>query len=86
VLYQGKAVTDCPLCQKPVSYQGGTLSIPTGNLPLLRRQATKAARWAQNNGTTLARYTLGVSAGQQYLGYFPAEEIQQADALAQGAP
>jgi hypothetical protein len=51
LLYQGKAVTDCPLCLKPVSYQGGTLSAPTSlGVPLLGRQPNRAAQWAQING------------------------------------
>jgi uncharacterized Zn finger protein (UPF0148 family) len=28
LLYQGKAVTDCPACRKAVSYQGGHLFCP----------------------------------------------------------
>jgi hypothetical protein len=87
LFYQGKAVTDCPLCHKPVSYQGGTLSVPAvASLPLLQRGAKKAAIWAKNNGTTLEKYIQGVSAGQQYAGYFTPAEIQQADTQAQGTP
>jgi hypothetical protein len=87
LFYQGKAVTDCPLCQKPVSYQGGTLSAPISAGPtLLRRQANKAAEWAKNNGITLQKYIQGGSAGQQYGGYFSQAEVQQADTQAQGTP
>jgi hypothetical protein len=87
LLYQGKAVTDCPLCRKLVSYQGGTLSVSaSAAFPLLSRQVTKAAAWASNNGLTLEKYLQGTPAGQQYAGYFPLAAIQQADAQAQGTP
>ena len=87
LFYRGKAATDCPVCLTPVSYQGGTLSIPTvAGLPLLRRQATKAAQWSKNNGITLEKYIQGWSAGQQYLSYFSQAAMQQADSQAQGAP
>jgi hypothetical protein len=87
LFYQGKAVTDCPSCGKPVSYQGGTLSVPTvADLPLRKRLANKAADWAKINGTTLEKYIQGFSAGQQYTGYFTQAEVQQADIHAQGTP
>jgi hypothetical protein len=87
LFFQGKAVVDCPLCQKPVSYQGGMLSAPVRASPtLLRRQANKAAEWAKINGITLAVYLQGGSAGQQYAGYFTPAEVQQADTQAQGSP
>jgi hypothetical protein len=71
----------------PASYQGGTLSVPTvAGLPVLRRQATKAAQWSKNNGTSLEEYIQGWSAGQQYLSDFSRAAIQQADSQAQGAP
>jgi hypothetical protein len=87
MLFQGNAVTDCPLCGNMVSYQGGTLSVPAvANLPLLKRLATKGAIWAKNNGTTLENYTQGIVAGQQYAAYFAPAVIQQADVYAQGMP
>jgi hypothetical protein len=87
LFYQGRAVTDCPLCRKEVSYQGGALSVPaTANFPVLRREAIKGAAWAKNNGITLEKYIQGVSAGQQYAGYFTQAEVQQADLQAQGTP
>jgi hypothetical protein len=87
LFYQASAVTDCPVCHRPVSYQGGVLSVPTSAaLPLLRRQVAKAAAWARNNGLTLEDYLRGPSAGQQYTGYFSQAAIQQADATAQGTP
>ena len=87
LLYQGKAVTDCPLCLKAVSYLCGTLSAPTSwGLPLLKREPNKAARWAQNNGITLEKYIQRWPAGHQYTGYFAQGAVQQADSQAQRTP
>jgi hypothetical protein len=87
LFYQGKAVTDCPLCLKPISYQGGSLSASTSfGLPLLRRQPNKAAQWGQNNGITLEKYIQGWPSGQQYVAYFTQAEVQQADSQTQGTP
>jgi hypothetical protein len=87
LFYQGNAVTDCPLCRQPVSYQAGALSVPTtASLPLLKRQAQKAAVWAKLNGLTLEKYIQGGSTGKQYAGYFTQAAIQQADTQVQGTP
>src|SRR5262249_16577360 len=80
LFFPGKAVSNFPSCKKPVSYQGGTLSVPSAaGLPLRERLVSKAAVWAKNNGTTLEDYIRAVSPGQQYAGYFTQAEIQQAD-------
>ncbi len=86
-LYQGKAISDCPLCKQPVSYQGGNFSIPTvTGLPVLKRQVLKAARWSANNQHTLEHYLLNVSAGKQHAAQFTPTEIQQSDAQVRGTP
>jgi hypothetical protein len=87
LLYQGKAVSDCPCCRKPVSYLGGKLSVPAvAGLPLQKRLVNKAADWAKNNGFTLEKYIQGDPSGQQYGGYFTLAEVQQVDIQAQGKP
>jgi hypothetical protein len=82
-LYRGLAAMDCPLCGEPVGLQLGTIGPAPAGVPLVRRYSDKAAEWATSQagsaGGTLQGYVSTSGAGMQYAGYWPAQEIQQAD-------
>lgn len=84
MLYRGLAALDCPLCRQPVGFQGGKIGPAPPSAPLVRRHADQAAAWAASPavsaGGALLGYTSTAGAGAQYAGYWPPQEIQQADA------
>jgi hypothetical protein len=83
-LYQGQAAMDCPLCRQPVGFRQGKVGPPPPGVPLVRRRADQAAEWAASQavsaGGTLQGYLSAAGAGAQYAGYWPPQEVQQADA------
>jgi hypothetical protein len=92
-LYRGLAALDCPLCRQPVGFQGGKIGPAPPGVPLARRHADQAAKWAASQavsaGGTLQGYTSAAGAGAQYAGYWTPQEVQQADAnrrAKQGGP
>jgi hypothetical protein len=77
---------DCPLCRQAVLWvqSRDIASPPSGHqLPVYERSATIAAQWVpirEPSFVNLAGYIANHPAGQQYLGYWPQGEVDQADA------
>ena len=91
--YKGLAALDCPVCRHLVGYQQGRIGPAPPGVPLVRRYTDKAAAWAAFQalaaGGTLQGYLSTPGPGSQYANYWPAQEVQQADAAEQakkGAP
>jgi hypothetical protein len=84
-IYSGQAAMDCPLCRRAVLwFESRGIAAPSVNaqLPVYQRSAILAAQWVPVRETTcvnLAGYIAIHPAGQQYSGYWPQSEIQQAD-------
>jgi hypothetical protein len=83
-IYCGQAAMDCPLCQRPVLwFQSRDIAAPPANAPpVYQRSAILAAQWVpirEASCINLAGYIANHPAGQQYAGYWPPGEIQQAD-------
>jgi hypothetical protein len=83
-LFQGLAALDCPLCRQPVGFQGGRIGPARPGVPVMTRQADRAAQWAASQaiaaGGTLQGYTSAAGAGAQYAAYWTLQEVRQADA------
>jgi hypothetical protein len=83
-IYRGLAAMDCPLCGELVGYQQTTIGPAPVGIPVVKRRSAKAAEWANSQalhaGGTLQGYVSTPGAGAQYAGYWPAQEILQADA------
>jgi endogenous inhibitor of DNA gyrase (YacG/DUF329 family) len=84
-IYSGQAAMDCPLCREAVLWfeSRDVAAPPVGaGAPVFQRSATIAAQWAPVRETAcvnLAGYIANHPAGQQYDGYWPQSEVQQAD-------
>jgi hypothetical protein len=82
-LYQGLAALDCPLCRQPVGFKGGRIGPVSTGVPTITRHAEQAARWAASQaiaaGRTLQGYLSVPGAGSQYVSYWTAQEVLQAD-------
>ena len=82
-IYQGLVALDCPLCRRPVGFQGGKIGPAPPGVPVVMRQADQAAQWAASQaisaGQTLQGYTSVAGAGVQYAAYWTPQEILQAD-------
>ncbi len=84
-IYRGQAAMDCPLCRQAVLwFESRDLAAPpaTAPVPVLQRSVLQAARWVPIQDpacTNLAGYLANHPAGQQYDGYWPRSEVQQAD-------
>jgi hypothetical protein len=80
---------DCPVCGMPVGFQHGRIGPAPAGVPLVRRNADRAAQWAASQalsaGGTLQGYVATAGAGVQYASYWNPEEVQQADAKLQPA-
>jgi hypothetical protein len=76
---------DCPLCRQPVLwFESRDIAAPLANAQpsVYQRSARLAAQWVPIREPTyvnLAGYIAYHPAGQQYAGYWPASEVQQAD-------
>jgi hypothetical protein len=88
--YQGRRALDCPLCAGWVLYKGHKLEVvPVGDNPKrTRRIPLQAARWAKSQSELgkLRDYLDQSVPGRQYQGYFPDNEVQDADSDAQADP
>jgi hypothetical protein len=84
-IYGGQAAMDCPLCRLAVLwFESRDLAAPPANAQVTvhQRSAVLAARWVPIREPAcgnLAGYLAGHPAGQQYSGYWPPTEVQQAD-------
>jgi hypothetical protein len=84
-IYSGQAAMDCPLCRGTVLwFESRDIAAPPANAqPLVyQRSAMLAAQWApvrEKTSVNLAGYIAHHAAGQQYSGYWPPSEVQQAD-------
>src|SRR5438105_2347578 len=69
-LFRGLAVMDCPLCRQPVGFQQAKIGSAPPGMPLVRRDADKAAEWAvlgaKYAGGTLLGYVSTAGPGSQY--------------------
>ncbi len=74
---------DCPLCGQPVGFQQGTIGPAPPGVPLVRRNADKAAEWAalgaKYAGGTLHGYISTAGPGSQYANYWTLQQVQQSD-------
>jgi len=72
-LFQGLAAMDCPVCGQPVGFRQGKISPAPAGVPLVRRNAAKAAEWAASQavsaGGTLRGYLSTAGAGFQYASF-----------------
>jgi hypothetical protein len=88
--YRGVRSLDCPLCGGWVLYKDQKIEVvPVGNSPQkTKRTALQAARWAksQSRQGNLRDYLDHSDPGKQYRGYFTDQDVQDADADAQGDP
>jgi hypothetical protein len=82
-LWRGLVAMDCPLCGQAVGFQQGKIGLPPPTVPLVKRNADKAAVWAAaqaiSAGATLQGYTSSAGAGIQYATYWTPQELKQAD-------
>ena len=84
-IYSGQAAMDCPLCRQAVLwFESRDLAAPPVNaqVPVCQRSAAIAAQWVpirEPACKNLAGYLANHPAGQQYRGYWPPGDVQQAD-------
>ena len=84
-VYRGQAAMDCPLCRQAVLwFESRDIAAPAASVqpPVHPRSAILAAQWVpvrEPSCINLAGYIAGHPAGQQYRGYWPPSEVQQAD-------
>jgi hypothetical protein len=84
-IYSGQAAMDCPLCRGAVLwFESRDLAAPPvhAQVPVCQRSAVIAAQWVPIRETAcvnLAGCVATHPAGQQYSGYWPQSEVQQAD-------
>ena len=84
-IYRGQAAMDCPRCRQAVLwFESQDLIVPPVNarVPVYQCSARIAAPWVpirEPACTSLAGYIANHRAGQQYSGYWPQSEVQQAD-------
>ncbi len=86
-LFKGFLAMDCPLCGQAVGFQQGKIGPAPPGVPLVKRDADKAAEWAplgaKYAGGTLQGYISRVGPGSQYANYWTRQEVQQADSRQQ---
>jgi hypothetical protein len=84
-IYSGPAAMDCPLCRGAVLWfkSRDIAALATnGQVPVYIRTVILGAQWVPIREAlcgSLAGYITNHPAGQQYSGYWPRSEVQQAD-------
>lgn len=80
---RGLAAMDCPLCGGAVLCRMLLIGLAPSGVPVLKREVTQAAEWAESQSTsgTLQGYISSIGPGTQYANYWTFPEVHQANAI-----